>query len=175
MTNKIENLQTLRNKIDNIDEEILKLIQLRSQLALNIVDAKSGTNIYKPKREEALINNLIEKGKSSNPEYIESIWRLLISENLKLQGGLKIITDNSRETLKTVNWYFNYGASITSEKSATKAFQKLTLGTFDAAIVLDNKIQRNILKINNKVIKKILTVPLTNISTFKKVAIFRIE
>ena len=61
MTNKIENLQTLRNKIDNIDEEILKLIQLRSQLALNIVDAKSGTNIYKPKREEALINNLIEK------------------------------------------------------------------------------------------------------------------
>ena len=69
---------------------------------------------------------------------------------------------------------FFFLSSITSEKSATKAFQKLTLGNFDAAIVLDNKIQRNILEINNKVIKKILTVPLTNISTLKKVAIFRI-
>ena len=175
MDSKIENLQSLRIKIDNIDEEILKLIDLRSELAKRIIGAKNGTNIFKPKREEVLIKNLIKKSKRSSPEYIESLWRLLISENLKLQGGLKIITDNSRETLKTVNWYFNYGAYITSEKSATKAFQKLTLGTFDAAIVLDNKIQRNILEINNKVIKKILTVPLTNISTFKKVAIFRIE
>ena len=126
MDSKIENLQSLRIKIDNIDEEILKLIDLRSELAKRIIGAKSGTNIFKPKREEVLIKNLIKKSKRSSPEYIESLWRLLISENLKLQGGLKIVVDNSNETLNTTNWYFGYGASITSTKSGVEAIQKLS-------------------------------------------------
>ena len=175
MDSKIENLQSLRIKIDNIDEEILKLIDLRSELAKRIIGAKNGTNIFKPKREEILIKNLIKKSKRSSPEYIESLWRLLISENLKLQGGLKIVVDNSNETLKTTNWYFGYGASITSTKSGVEAIQKLSLGGFDAAIILEEKMQKQIFEINQKVIKKILTVPLTNIANYKKVAIYKIE
>ena len=97
------------------------------------------------------------------------------SENLKLQGGLKIVVDNSNETLNTTNWYFGYGASITSSKSGVEAIQKLSLGGFDAAIILEEKMQKQIFEINQKVIKKILTVPLTNIANYKKVSIYKIE
>ena len=77
--------------------------------------------------------------------------------------------------MNTTNWYFGYGASIQSSKSGVEAIQKLSLGGFDAAIILEEKMQKQIFEINQKVIKKILTVPLTNIANYKKVSIYKIE
>ena len=86
--NKI--LEKLRTEIDSIDKNLLQLIEKRSNLASKIIKAKKGGDIFKPKREEALINKLLSRSKTSSPQFLENIWRLLISENLFLQGGLKI-------------------------------------------------------------------------------------
>ena len=78
-------LKKLREEIDKIDGKILELIGNRSDLAKKIVNAKNGQDIFKPEREEALINRLISISGNSNPQFVENIWRTLISENLFLQ------------------------------------------------------------------------------------------
>ena len=48
-------------------------------------------NIFKPEREEALIKDIIKQSNSSNPEFIERVWRLLISENLFCKEDLEFL------------------------------------------------------------------------------------
>ena len=108
--NKI--LVKLRNEIDNIDKNLLQLIENRSNLASKIIKAKEGGDIFKPKREEDLIKKLLSVSKKSSPQFIENVWRLLISENLFLQGGLKISVGSSQKALDTAKWHFGRAAKI---------------------------------------------------------------
>ena len=97
-----QKLLKLRQKIDIIDTKLIELIEDRSNLAKEIIKAKSGENIFKPEREETLIKDIIKRSNSSNPEFIERVWRLLISENLFLQGGLRISVGSSIDAYKYV-------------------------------------------------------------------------
>ena len=54
-------LNLLRDRIDKIDREILNLVESRSNLAKEVINAKGGKGIFKPKREEDLIKNLFSK------------------------------------------------------------------------------------------------------------------
>ncbi len=107
-----QKLLKLRQKIDIIDTKLIELIEDRSNLAKEIIKAKSGQNIFKPDREEALIKDIIKQSNSSNPEFIERVWRLLISENLFLQGGLKISVGSSMDAYKSASWHFGRSAKI---------------------------------------------------------------
>ena len=78
---------------------------------------KIGMIVVKKNLKEDLIIKLISYAKSSNPEFIENIWRLLISENLFLQGGLRVSSGPSKEVLKSANWHFGRGAKIESQES----------------------------------------------------------
>ena len=71
-----QKLLKLRQKIDIIDTKLIELIEDRSNLAKEIIKAKSGQNIFKPDREEALIRILL-----SNPI-------------LQIQNSLKECGDN---------------------------------------------------------------------------------
>ncbi len=53
-------LQELRDKLDAIDNELLKLINDRMDLVHQVgaVKAKSGGAIYRPEREKAIIDRL---------------------------------------------------------------------------------------------------------------------
>ena len=62
-----QKLLKLRQKIDIIDTKLIELIEDRSNLAKEIIKAKSGENIFKPEREEALIKDIIKQSNSSNP------------------------------------------------------------------------------------------------------------
>ena len=62
-----QKLLKLRQKIDIIDTKLIELIEDRSNLAKEIIKAKSGEDIFKPEREEALIKDIIKQSNSSNP------------------------------------------------------------------------------------------------------------
>ena len=68
-----QKLLKLRQKIDIIDTKLIELIEDRSNLAKEIIKAKSGEDIFKPEREEALIKDIIKQSNSSNPEFIERV------------------------------------------------------------------------------------------------------
>jgi len=166
-------LKELRNKIDKIDKELLSLIEQRSSLAKKIIKAKNGVDIFKPKREEHLIKKLISFAKSSNPESIESVWRLLISENLCLQGGLRVSIGPSKEALKSANWHFGKGAKIEPQASDEEAIKKLTVNDFDAAVVLQNESLKDSYQINDILVNRLAVSPVTNQKNLFKIAIYK--
>ena len=166
-------LEEIRNKIDKIDKELLSLIEKRSNFATKIFKAKDGVDIFKPRREEHLIKKLISFAKSSNPEFIENVWRLLISENLYLQGGLRISIGPSKEALKSANWHFGRGAKFEPQTSNEEAIKKLSTNDFDAAVVLQNKSLKDSYQINDIFINRLAVSPVTNQKHFFKIAIYK--
>lgn len=83
MTKKISDH---REKIDELDLEILALIQNRVDEAVSIrrLKIENGIPLFTPEREEELINRLIEKSAGHLPsDVIEDIWKAII------KGGKK--------------------------------------------------------------------------------------
>ena len=73
-----------RQRIDELDEQILELIQQRVNEAIRIRQLKQEQNIplFTPEREQALIQHLVDRsaGKLSE-QVVKSIWNAII------QGG----------------------------------------------------------------------------------------
>jgi chorismate mutase/prephenate dehydratase len=169
--NKI--LEKLRTEIDSIDKNLLQLIEKRSNLSSKIIKAKKGGDIFKPKREEALINKLLSRSKTSSPQFLENIWRLLISENLFLQGGLKISVGSSKKAFDTAEWHFGKAAQIKLFKTNVGAFKKITSGDYDAAVVLFENNLKETYSIDKVFIKRLAITPVISRDNFVKIAIYK--
>ena len=169
----MERLNSIRKKIDKIDKEILSLIEERSLLAKEVVYAKKNKNIFNPLREEMLIKNLVNKTKFLKPEYIEDVWRVLISENILHQGGVDIFLGPEKEVEETARWYFRNSALINICKSNFEAFSKLIKNKYSAAIIKSSKDLSELFEINGFKIKKIIETPIFNIKSYMKVSIYK--
>ena len=82
-------LQVLRDKLDNIDNELLKLINSRMKIVheVGVVKAQSGGAIYRPEREKAIIDRLESLNEGMlNRAAIEALFLEIfaISRNLEL-------------------------------------------------------------------------------------------
>ena len=81
-----KNLAPLRQKIDALDEELVKLIAQRFRVVDQVIEIKRNSNVPAsiPERIEQVVQNAIEKSKDSGvPEVtIERLWRLLIAETI---------------------------------------------------------------------------------------------
>ena len=81
-----KNLAPLRQKIDSLDEELVKLIVQRFGVVDQVIEIKRNTKLPAsiPERIEKVVQNAIEKSKDSSvPEVtIERLWRLLIAETI---------------------------------------------------------------------------------------------
>ena len=64
----MDELKKLRSEIDNIDNEILKLLNKRMKIAKKIGKIKNRENkqIYKPEREKEIIDRLVKISKEDN-------------------------------------------------------------------------------------------------------------
>ena len=81
------NLNEIRDTIDRIDSEILKLLNDRMEQAL--LSKRFKTSIEDPEREKAIIERLKSLPHPRlEPELIESIYRLIFTWSKKLQGEL---------------------------------------------------------------------------------------
>jgi len=91
-------LNTVRSQIDEIDEEIQKLITQRANLAENVAEAKyaeeSDPVFYRPEREAFVLRQVIERNQqNSSPlkdETIARIFREIMSACLALQRQLAV-------------------------------------------------------------------------------------
>ena len=82
-------LDLLRQKINQLDAELINLLSLRSNISQEVAEykAKNGLPIYQPQREEELFSRIrtMAAEKGLDPDYIESIFRLIIENSKKLQ------------------------------------------------------------------------------------------
>lgn len=89
METALKKLTPLRQKIDTLDEALVKLISQRFEVVDQVIEIKRHSNMPAaiPERIEQVVQNAVEKSKSSGvPEVtIERIWRLLIAETISYE------------------------------------------------------------------------------------------
>lgn len=86
-------LHNLRGKIDELDEKIVRFLNMRAQLSKDIAKLKrsSGKSSYSPEREQAVLERVSKLGQGILPEYaIKAIYREIMSSSLSLGSSLKI-------------------------------------------------------------------------------------
>ena len=87
-------LDDLRQKIDAIDTDIIRLLNERADIVheVGVVKKRDGLEIYAPEREEKLLRKLCEKGKGGRlpDNSIRAIYREIMSAALALEEDLKI-------------------------------------------------------------------------------------
>jgi len=106
-----EKLEELRNKIDHIDEEILKLLNERAKLAKEVGHIKKEYNlpVYVPSREKAIFERLKKLNKEFGEEFptdaVVPVFREIISACRSTEESLKVAYLGPRAT-------FTHQASI---------------------------------------------------------------
>lgn len=88
-----KDLKAFRTQIDKLDQQILKLINERADLAARIGKAKSETSdpVFSPAREEEVLGNVLAANKGPLPEVtVRAIYREIISGSRALQRVDKV-------------------------------------------------------------------------------------
>jgi chorismate mutase/prephenate dehydratase len=86
-------LRSLRNQIDKLDQQILKIVNERARLAAEIGRMKdeNGGEVFSPAREEEVLQNVIQANKGPlDVSTIRAIFRELMSGSRALQKVLKV-------------------------------------------------------------------------------------
>ena len=94
-----KNLQSLRQEIDALDMELLKILNQRAMLSIDIGHIKTEINahevsspeglVFQPKREHEIFNRLKDNNSGPLPSaHIEQIWREILSSSRSLQNKL---------------------------------------------------------------------------------------
>jgi chorismate mutase/prephenate dehydratase len=86
-------LEKLRGEIDSIDAAILKLLNKRADIAIEIANIKRKSNLkfHSPERERAILERLTALNKGAFPnDALKVIFREIISTSLSLEEPLKV-------------------------------------------------------------------------------------
>ncbi len=86
-------LETVRKKIDNVDEKLVKLLNERTRYALEIgkLKKKDGKSIYVPAREKQVLARVSKlNGGPLAEKSIRAIYREIMSAALALEKNLKV-------------------------------------------------------------------------------------
>ncbi len=107
-------LGLFREKIDQIDTEILGLLNKRAELAIGVAETKvkNGMDFYVPERELNIYERLtaINKGPFPN-EAIRSVFREIISASLSLEQPIKIAYLGPKATFTHLASIHHFGRS----------------------------------------------------------------
>jgi chorismate mutase/prephenate dehydratase len=86
-------LKQIRQKIDSVDKEIMKLIDKRAGLAVDVAKAKgiSKSDIYVPSREADVLKNAVNAGKGIlSEDAVKNIYTEIISACRNLESPMKV-------------------------------------------------------------------------------------
>ena len=133
-------LEDLRQKIDKIDAGILKLINERAKMAIEIGNFKKrrGRDIYVPDREQIVYRKLIKKNKGPvSSQALKAIYREIMSNSLALEKPLSISYLGPRATFTHMAAREKFGAQskYIPARSINDCFAKVTKGWADYGVV----------------------------------------
>ena len=95
-------MKEVREKVNHIDEQILKLLAERRELSLKIVKLKNEEkSIIRDKvREKELLTRLIERGREIglDSHYVSKIFYEIVSDSVKLQNQF-VLNEGNKDSL----------------------------------------------------------------------------
>ncbi len=118
------NIEELRKNIDKIDEEILRLLNQRTELALKIgeLKAKTDKNYYVPTREKEIINRLTNINKGPFPNTgLSAVYREIMSACRSLEKPLTVAYLGPEATFTHIASIKNFGSSAIYKPMRTEA------------------------------------------------------
>ena len=165
----MEELEKLRNEIDQLDKMIAELISKRQGLSDKILKAKGGQFTYDPVRERKVMEKIFSYDVDS--KLAERIWRQIIAFNLSKQKQLKIgYLGDDKFSIAAYESYFGPYFENRDYKNVTQLMEGISNKIIDAAII--DKSQLALTKINSK-IKIVSEFPLNEYFYKKKYLILK--
>ena len=132
-----EELDKLREAIDRIDAELLRMINQRAQLAHRIGEIKQG-NLYRPEREAQVLRRIAATNSGPLPaEAAQRIFREVMSACLALEQPLRVAYLGPEGTFSESAAQKHFGSAPTLMSCATidDAFRAVEAGNADYALV----------------------------------------
>ena len=115
-------LEKIRDQIDQIDSELLRLLNRRAEFVLQVAEAKKAesgdqdAHFYRPEREAQLLSRLNEQNDGIlSDDHIRRIFREIISSSLSLEEGLTIAYLGPPGTYSQSAVYKHFGSSVLSK------------------------------------------------------------
>ncbi|MDR2851408.1 MAG: prephenate dehydratase [Desulfovibrio sp.] len=142
-----ERLESLRKKIDAIDEELLALFNRRAAISCEVGSIKAGEPgiIFKPLREREVMDNLAEKNPGPLPqEHLRAIWREILSSSRALQRPQNVAYLGPEGTFSYFAGveYLGHAAIFHPCTDITQIFEKICSNQCELGVVpLENSLQ----------------------------------
>jgi len=106
MPRKSTSLEAIRRQIDQIDDDVHRLLVKRAQLVGRVAAAKArdgGGPALRPEREAQVLRRLLKRNQGNLPPVVVArIWRELFPAMVRLQGPLEVIVCGVPDT--TSHW-----------------------------------------------------------------------
>jgi len=140
-------LKTLRDKIDALDRKIVKLLNSRTRIILNIAKEKrkSGKNIYVPERESQILRRISSFTHGPlNKEALKEIYRQIMSSSLQLEKSLRIAYMGPEASFSNLAALKKFGSQVgyASCASIADVFLEVERGSADYGVVpIENSIE----------------------------------
>lgn len=135
-----KDLGQLRQKIDNIDDQILDLLNRRAGVVMEVGRAKAGESrdFYVPSREQAIYERLISRNPGPFPsEAIRRVFREIISASLSLEQPMKVAFLGPQATFThlAAMHQFGFSAQLVPQKSIPAIFEEVQRGRANYGVV----------------------------------------
>ncbi len=140
-------MEGLRDGIDTVDEEIVRLLDERARLARRIGEIKlaEGLEAYVPARERKVLDRVSGLSRGDFPKTgLEAVFREIISSSLSLEAPLKIAFLGPESTFTHEAARFAFGTSVEFEPQATVSdvFARVEQGEAQHGVVaVENSIE----------------------------------
>lgn len=126
-------IQELRSRIDDIDDSILKLLNDRSKVVLEVGRLKSGNNLdfHVPGRERQIYDRLLGQNPGPFPnDALKSVFREIISACLALESPMKVAFLGPKATFSHLATMQQFGlsAELVPQKSIPAVFEEVEKG-----------------------------------------------
>lgn len=154
-----EELGRLRDGIDRIDGEVLRLLSERARLAQRVGEIKHG-NIYRPEREAQVLRRIAQTNPGPLPEAaVRTIFREVMSACLALEQPLKIAYFGPAGTFteSAAKKHFGSAPTFTPGLTIDDVFRAVEAGQVDYGVVpIENSTEGSV----GRTLDQMLTSPL---------------
>jgi len=114
-------LEKLRNRIDELDKQLVKLLNERARVVVEIgkLKGQTGGQIYAPDREKEVLDKIIKANQGPLPDKcLVAIWRELMSGSFVLERPLRIGYLGPRGSFTNTAAMLKFGQSVEYESLA---------------------------------------------------------
>jgi len=143
----VKHLPQLRKKINKLDNDILRLINERTRIALDIgrVKKNSGSEIFVPAREKEVYERILKQNKGPmNQDSLRSIYREIMSAALALEKELIVAYLGPEGTFSQQASISKFGSSVSYQPlpSILEVFHEVEMGKADYGVVpIENSLE----------------------------------